>query len=274
MPPRTRPHEDSDIIVRTSGGTSFALKRLHLQANSEVFADMLEVANEAPRGVGLEHLPVVDITEKRQETALFLRHLVSTKYLVDSKPPSFLLPNGYVHGYLLDSVLVMCQKYQTPSVRSVVIQIHLPKLMKTLPPFAFGLAVVHGELDWARICMRTCSQNHTEEKGCIRWSSKRKTILHDQRDVCLSDIDPLLLARFPLSAIISFSQVHAKVGTSYTWEQAADEFKLCSTRRTPRLRSQPSSAYPPLLALQKIPIQLNMALLDSTIHHLFPSSVI
>ncbi|KAL7411481.1 hypothetical protein BDY24DRAFT_417008 [Mrakia frigida] len=203
--------EDSDIVVRASDGWSFALKRLHLQANSEVFADMLEVANEAPRGVGLEHLPVVDITEEAQETALFLRHLVSSKYLVDSKPPSFLLPNGYVHGYLLDSVLVMCQKYQTPLVRSVLIQIHCTKLMETQPRFAFGLAVAHGELEWARSSLRLFSERYIEAVGCTEWSSKLWEIRPDQRDLCLSDINHNLLARFPLSAIISFTEVHAKV---------------------------------------------------------------
>jgi len=90
--------------------------------------------------------------------------------------------------------------------------------------------VAHGELELAKRSLRLFAEWSIVAPGCSQWSTKKSKVLVDGRDVCLSDIHPAFLSAFPLSAITSFCNVHAKVvgikGAAYTWKHAADDFTL------------------------------------------------
>jgi hypothetical protein len=66
----------ADIILKSSDGTSFPVRRLYLQAASEVFEEMLSSGSddkaEKDKGTGL---PVVTLQDSAKELDVFLRYI-------------------------------------------------------------------------------------------------------------------------------------------------------------------------------------------------------
>jgi hypothetical protein len=68
-----------DIILRSSDGVIFRVRRLHLQSGSTVFDDMLSSPDIGTIGEKVNGLAVVDFTESGRELKVFLSVLIPSE---------------------------------------------------------------------------------------------------------------------------------------------------------------------------------------------------
>lgn len=234
----------ADVLLQSSNGVHFAVRRALLEATSSKFEDMLALSQRPPkrfkhsifdqsRSTPDPHsLPVVGMNADATALELFLRHLVPQAYLVNNNPPSFPDLETKKGQRLLIDVLEMAVKYETPSVLDMVARIHLVPVIDHCPLTGWYIACRFGRLESARRALRACGSSIVRKRleGARVWDGATGRWVKDYRDVCLGDLTARELDRLRSSTIRSFCLVQAKVAASqngaYTWTHAADEFEL------------------------------------------------
>ncbi|KAL7409190.1 hypothetical protein BDY24DRAFT_419083 [Mrakia frigida] len=251
---RTRIHDFSplfnnkdgkaDLIIRSSQRLSFSVARSLLLAHSSIFADILSIPQppeEPSRSSSSssftsqeDSIPVVDVSEGSEPLEIFLRYVVPEAYLVEGQPPHISSSWDSKGISLLEQVLEISNKYNCPMILDLVArQLHLPLLMKKLTMAPFFLVVRFGRIELAGDEMRQFVERQGfPQKGARKWLVKNGVGSWQEgfRDPSIGDYSLQQLERIPLSTIKNFGMVHAKVvashDASYTWVNAADEFRL------------------------------------------------
>lgn len=221
-----------DIFVRSRAVahkvTLFGTNKVFLQATSPVFRDVLQVGHPAETH---ESIPIIDVDDHPLDLELFLVHV---------HPGKLILPNGDLRdlavrpGDLLD-VARITEKYDAPLVLHSLLSTYLPIFYgpnRELPTDginAFGLALVYNSSFHVRAALRSfamqkpdmlCNDsdddNDRDEGRPVRRA----------RQFNLSHMDRDILEKLSLDHIVEFSRVAGKIGSKYTWADAARDFRV------------------------------------------------
>lgn len=229
----------ADIVLRSSDGVKFALRRALLEATSTVFEDMLAIPQPrakrrkaSPGSPPEDGLDVVQLSETADALEIFLRHVIPQAYLSDGAPPTFSADWSTKAIELLTSVLEIAIKYDTPVVLDVCSRLHLAHLNKSFPLYGWAVSCQFERLEQAREALRLLAEprHSVPLEGAKKWDAIYEAYIEGRRDFCLGDLPLDFVERVPSSAARNFCAVHAKVvasrNGSYTWLDAADEFEL------------------------------------------------